>query len=176
MSRINGQLTWITPTSAAAATSKAVGDLTTTAGVVRAFFANERVTVVEVGVIAIDSTNVPSNAFTFRVKKRTGALIANDAIISVFKSTFAAEGGVAGDPSISGFDEGNKISAGLITNAAAGLTAGKCLRAFCEVSLDKGDALCFEVVGTSAAGAVAFYAKAYPMGAGLVEGNDVESN
>jgi hypothetical protein len=175
MARQNGQFTWITPTPGTAASSKLSGDSTATAGVVRGFVATERVTVVEVGAIAVDSTAVPGSAFTFRVKKRTGALIANDVIVPVFKSGFAAEGGPGGDPSNSGFDNANAISGGVITNTVPSFVAGSALRAYCEQGLDKGDALVFEVVGNTA-GQVAFYAKCYADGAGLIEANDVDSN
>jgi hypothetical protein len=171
MARGNGQLTWCTPVGSAAV----LGD-GSDGGEDSIFTATERVTVVEVGAICGDSTNVPSSAFSFRVLKRTGGVAANDVIQPVWKAAFAAEGGVSGDPSILNFDNANAISGGLITNTLASLTAGKCLRAFTEVSLDKADQLVFEVVGTSAGDTVVFYAKAYCNGAGIVESCDVDSN
>ena len=88
---------------------------------------------------------------------------------------YAAQGGISGDPSINGFDNANAISGGIITNTAASFVAGSALRAYCEQALNKGDELVFEVVGATA-GQVAFYAKTYADGAGLVETNDVDSN
>lgn len=167
MGRQNGQLTWITPTPGTAATGKISGDSTATAGIVRGFVATERVTVVEVGAVAVDSTAVPGASLTYRVKKRTAALIANDVIVDLYTAANAAESGTAAGNSA--------LSGGIVTNTAASFTAGKCLRAYCEVTLDKGDELCFEVVGNTA-GQVAFYAKTYPDGAGLTESNDVDSN
>lgn len=172
MARQNGQLTFQTPIASATV----LGDSTAAAAKIRVFTATERITVVEVGAISSDSTNVPSSAFSYRVLKRTGAVAANDVIQPVWKAQFAAQGGVSGDPSILNFDNANQIASGLITNTLALLTAGKALRAFTEISLDKGDQLVFEVVGTSAGDFVVFYAKAYCDGAGLVESNDVDSN
>lgn len=172
MARQNGQYTWFTPISSATV----FGDSTATAAKIRTFTAVERVTVVEVGAICADSSNVPSSAFTYRVLKRTDGNPTNDVIQPVWKAAFAAEGGVAGDPSILNFDNGNAIANGLITNTASGLTAGKALRAYTEISLEKAEQLVFEVVGTSAGDTVVFYAKVYPNGAGLVEACDVDSN
>lgn len=172
MSRMNGQLTFQSPSTAAA-----TGDDANSTSTRRVFAATERVTIVEVGAIAPISTTVPNLSFTFRVKKRVGGVVANDVVISVFKSAFAAEGGPGGDPSVANFDEANKITNGIITNTGALLAGGTALRAFCEVSLDKGDQLVFEVVAAGGASStVIFYAKAYPGGAGLVESNDIESN
>jgi hypothetical protein len=170
MARQNGQITFQTPVGTT------LGDSTTSAAKVRVFTATERITVVEVGAVAGDSANVPASTFSYRVLKRTGGVVANDVIQPVWKAAFAAEGGIAGDPSIQNFDNGNAIPNGLITNLLSLFTAGKCLRAHTEVSLDKGDQLVFEVVGTSAGDTVVFYAKAYLDGAGLVEANDVDSN
>lgn len=170
MARQNGQLTWATPVGTT------LGDSTASATKVRVFTATERTTVVEVGAIAGDSANVPANTFSYRVLKRTGGVVANDVIQPVWKAAFAAQGGIAGDPSVLNFDNANAIANGLITNTASGLTAGKALRAFTEISLDKADQLVFEVVGTSAGDTVVFYAKCYCDGAGLVEACDVDSN
>ncbi len=172
MARQNGQYTFQTPVGSASV----LGDSTASAAKIRTFTAIERMTVVEVGAICGDSLNVPANTFSYRVNKRTGGVAANDTVIPVWKAAFAAEGGISGDPSINGFDNANAIASGLITNTASGLTAGKALRAYTEVSLDKGDQLVFEVVGTSAGDTVVFYAKAYLDGAGLVEACDVDSN
>jgi hypothetical protein len=172
MARQNGQYTWETPQSNAA-----LGDDTSSTSTRRIFTAYERVSVVEVGAVAVDSSHVPNSSFTYRVKKRTGGNSANDVVIDVFTAAYAAEGGVAGDPSVSGFDVANKITNGIITNTGAKFVAGTCLRAFCEVSLDKGDQLVFEVVAGGGASSVAvFYAKVFPNGAGLVEANDIDSN
>lgn len=172
MARQNGQYTFQTPVGSASV----LGDSTASAAKIRTFTAIERMTIVEVGAVAGDSTNVPSSNFSYRVLKRTGGVAANDTIIPVWTAPFSAEGGISGDPSINGFDNANAISGGLITNTASLFTAGKCLRAYTEVSLDKGDQLVFEVVGTSAGDTVVFYAKAFLDGAGLVEANDVDSN
>ena len=170
MARQNGQFTWQTPVDTT------LGDSTAAAAKVRVFTATERCTVVEVGAVAGDSANVPDSGFSYRVNKRTGGVVANDAIIPVWTAEFAAEGGVSGDPSILNFDNANAIPAGLITNLQSLFLAGTCLRAYTETSLEKGDQLVFEVVGTSAGDTVVFYAKCYPDGAGLVEANDVDSN
>lgn len=172
MARQNGQLTFQTPVGSASV----LGDSTAAAAKIRVFTATERMTVVEVGAIAGDSANVPDLNFTFRVNYRTGGVVANDIVIPVWKAAFAAQGGIAGDPSVLNFDNANSIANGLITNTAAGLTAGKALRAFTEYSLNKGDQLVFEVVGTSAGDTVIFYARAYCDGSGLVEACDVDSN
>lgn len=170
MARQNGQFTWQTPVGTT------LGDSTAAAAKVRVFTATERCTVVEVGAIAGDSLNVPASTFTFRVLKRVGGVAANDSVIPVWTAEFAAEGGVSGDPSILNFDNANAIPSGIITNTAAELGGGECLRAYTETSLEKGEQLVFEVVGTSAGDTVVFYAKCYPDGAGLVETNDVDSN
>jgi hypothetical protein len=170
MARQNGQLTFQSPSTATATG----GDDLNTAAKCRMFTATERVTVVEVGV---DPDTTPSALFAFRVNKRTGGTAGSDSVISVFTSGFAAEGGIGGDPSVSGFDEANKIPNGIITNTLGLAKGGKTLRAYCEVSLDKGDQLVFEVWtpdGSTRRGT--FYAKAYCDGAGLIEGNDVDSN
>jgi len=175
MSRMNGQLTWITPV--VGTTAAPLGDDANQANgvVTRVFVATERVTVVEVGAVPLLSTTPLLDAFAFTVSKRVGGVVANDSVISVFKSAFAAEGGVAGDPSVSGFDEANKITSGIISPTSANCAAGHTLRAFCEVSLDKGDMLVFkQTTANGAACQIAYYAKVYPMGAGLVESNDVE--
>lgn len=170
MARQNGQITFQTPVGTT------LGDSTAAAAKVRVFTATERVTIVEVGAIAGDSANVPSAAFSYRVLKRVGGVVANDAIQPVWTAPFSAQGGVAGDPSVLNFDNANQIPAGLITNTLALLTAGKDLRAYTEISLEKGEQLVFEVVGTSAGDTVVFYAKAYLNGAGIVEACDVDSN
>lgn len=172
MARQNGQVTFETPVGSASV----LGDSTATAAKIRVFTAWERMTIVEVGALAGDSLNVPDLNFSYRVNKRTGGVAADDMIVPVWKAAFAAEGGPSGDPSVLNFDNANSIPNGLITNTAALLTAGKCLRAYTEVSLDKGDQLVFEVVGTSAGDTVVFYAKGYLDGAGLVEACDVDSN
>lgn len=172
MARQNGQLTWATPVGSASV----LGDSTASMAKIRVFTATERVTVVEVGAIAGDSANVPANTFTYRVLKRTGGVVANDTVIDVFTAEFAAPGGPGGGPSDNGFDHANKIASGVITNTLALLTAGKALRAYCEVALEKADQLVFEVVGPSAGDTVVFYARAYPDGSGIVESSDVDSN
>jgi hypothetical protein len=172
--RQNGQFTFESP--AGVVQVAVTGDNLPTAGFLRIFTAYERLTVVEVGVIATGAA-APGAAFTFRVKKRPGGVPANDIIIPVWKSQFAAEGGPGGDPSVQNFDNANAIANGLITNTAGLLVQGKALRAYTEITLDKGDQLAFEVVGAGAATSTGvFYAKAYPGGAGIVESNDVESN
>jgi hypothetical protein len=178
MARQNGQATFQTPGSnAIAVTANALGDDTSSTSTRRVFLATERMTVVEVGAVATDSANVPGAGFTYRVKKRTGGASANDIVIDVFASAFAAEGGPGGDPSTAGFNLANAIANGIITNTAAKLKAGTCLRAFCEVSLDKGDQLVFEVVASGGASSVAaFYATVWFNSKSLVEQNDVESN
>lgn len=172
MSRMNGQYTFQSPQSNAA-----LGDDTSSTATLRIFTAIERCTVVEVGAVAADSAHVPSSAFSFRALKRTGGVAANDVVVDLFTAAFAAEGGVAGDPSTLNFNNANAIPSGVVTNLAAGLTAGKALRAFCEVSLDKGDQIVLDVVAAGGASSTAvFYAKVFPNGAGLVEANDVDSN
>lgn len=175
MSRMNGQLTFQSPSAVSGTNAVGGDDLNATAGnKVRMFTATERVTIVEVGVVPDVDLGV---AFAFDVLKRSGGTVGFDGVISVFKAAFAAEGGPGGDPSVQGFDEANKIPSGIITNTLALALAGKCLRAYCEVSLDKGDQIVFRIStanGTAATGT--FYAKAYPMGAGLVEAADVDSN
>jgi hypothetical protein len=172
MSRMHGQFTWQTPQTAAVR-----GDDTSSAAVSRIFTASERCTVVEVGVIAGDSANPPNTAFAFRALKRTGGDSSADTVVDVFKSTFAAEGGPGGDPSVQGFDNANAIASGIITNTAGLLVGGKALRAYCEVALEKGDQLVLDITtGGGASTTGVFYAKCYPNGAGLVETNDVESN
>lgn len=172
MARQNGQLTFQTPVGSASV----LGDSTASAAKIRTFTATERMTIVEVGAIAGDSLNVPANTFSFRVNYRTGGVAANDVVIPVWKAAYAAQGGASGDPSVLNFDNANAIANGLITNTASGLTAGKALRAFTEYSLNKGDQLVFEVVGTSAGDTVVFYARGYCDGSGLVESCDVDSN
>lgn len=169
MARQHGQFTFETPSTAT------LGDNLADTATLRIFTAYERCTVVEVGVIP--DADAPDASFSFRALKRVGGSTGSDTVISVFKSQFAAEGGVAGDPSILNFDEANKIPNGVITNTLALAEAGKALRAYCEVTLNKGDQIVLDVVaasGTAATGV--FYAKAYPGGAGLVDDNDVESN
>lgn len=172
MARQNGQLTFQTPVGSATV----LGDSTASAAKIRVFTATERMTIVEVGALCGDSANVPANTFSYRVNKRVGGVVANDVVIPVWKAAFAAQGGIQGDPSVYNFDNANAIAAGLILNTAAGLTAGKALRAYTETSLDKGDQLVFEVVGTSAGDTVIFYARGYCDGSGLVESCDVDSN
>lgn len=170
--RQNGQFTFQTPSSNAA-----LGDDASSTSTRRIFTATERVTVVEIGAMAEDSAHVPNSSFAFKALKRTGGNSANDVVVPVFTSGFAAEGGVGGDPSTAGFNNANQIANGIVTNTAALLTAGKALRAYCEVSLDKGDQLVLAVTtGGGASSTCVFYAKAYPDGAGLVESNDVDSN
>lgn len=177
MSRMNGENHFKSGVAITPGTGAIVGDTAATNGFVKMYVAHQRTTVTEVGCIAIDSTHVPSAAFTFRVKKRTGALIANDIVVPVFKAAFAAQGGPGGDPSVSNFDNANQIPNGIITNTAAGLVGGTCLRAFCEVSLDKGDAIVFEVVANGGAlSVVNFYANGHLDGSGLIEANDRDSN
>jgi hypothetical protein len=172
---MNGQFTFQSPSAVSGANVVGGEDLNVAAGnKVRMFTATERVTIVEVGVVPdVDL----AAAFAFDVLKRIGGTAGSDGVISLFTAEFAAEGGPGGDPSIQGFDEGNKIPSGIVTNTLLKAKAGKALRAYCEVSLDKGDQIVFRVStanGTAATGT--FYAKAYPMGAGLVENNDVDSN
>lgn len=172
MSRMNGQLTFQSPSN-----NTALGDDASSASTLRCFTATERVTIVEVGAVAIDSAHVPNSSFAFRAIKRTGGNSANDIVVDLFTAPFAAEGGVAGDSSVLNFDNAHAIASGIVTNTAALLTAGKCLRAYCEVSLDKGDQICLDITtGGGALSVVVFYAKAYPNGAGIVESNDVDSN
>jgi len=178
MARQNGQATFETPLSNAA-----FGDAGDSTSTQRAFTAWERMTVVEVGckaeagVATTGDTALPGVGFAFTVSKRTGGDVGNDMVIPVWKAAFAAEGGVGGDPSILNFDNANQIPNGVITNTLGLLKGGKCLRAFTEVTLDKGDQLVFKVTNAGAAGSlVVFYAKTYLDGAGLVEVNDVDSN
>ena len=170
MSRINGQFTFQAPTS-----DTFLGDDLTSTSLLRIFTATERCTVVEVGIL---QTSVAAGVgFSFRALKRTGGVSTNDTVVNVFKAAFAAQGGAGGDPSVSNFDNANQIASGVITNTAGTAGLGKALRAFCEVSLDKGDQIVLDVVDAGAATSKGvFYAKAYPMGAGLVESNDVDSN
>lgn len=170
MSRMNGQFTFQTPS----ASTGVGGDNLNSTATVRTFTATERTTLVEVGLVP-DTT--PSSLLAFTVSHRVGGTAGSDSIIAVFKAAFAAEGGVSGDPSVNGFDNANQIPNGIITNTAGDAAGGKALRAYCEASLEKGDQIVFKV--TTADGSArlgTFYAKAYPMGAGLVESNDVDSN
>jgi hypothetical protein len=143
-------------------------------------------TLVEVGAIVGDIAHVPSNAFAFKAFKRTCGDSASDFTIPLFKSTFAAEGGVSGDPSILNNDFANQLPNGIVTNTAA-LAAGnigfggspqKCvLRAYTELTFAKGDQLVIAVTtGGGASSTVVFYAKAYYDGSGLVEDVDADSN
>lgn len=171
MSRSHGQLTF----QSSLGVADPPGDDLTSTATVRAFVATERVTVVEVGCVSTDSTADPGVGFGFTASKRVGAVIANDILIDVFRSAFAAEGGVAGDPSILNFDAANRIANNKLLGSV-GFTGGKALRAYCEVTLDKGDMIVFKVTNAGAAGSQGcFYAKTYCDGAGLVESNDVES-
>lgn len=170
MSRMNGQLTFQTQSTI---TGTGGDDLNST-NTRRTFTATERCTIVEVGVVPDTD---PSNLLAFKASHRVGGTSGSDSVISVFTSGFAAEGGPGGDPSVQGFDEANKITSGIITNTLSKAKAGKALRAYCEVALEKGDQIVFAV--TTADGSArlgTFYAKCYPNGAGLVEGNDVDSN
>ena len=172
MARQNGQATFETPSSNAA-----LGDDASSTSTVRAFTAWERMTVVEVGACAEVSTGLPGVGFAYTVSKRTGGVAANDMVIPVFKAAFAAEGGVGGDSSVNNFDNANQIPNGIITNTAGLLTGGKCLRAYTEVTLDKGDQIVFKVTSAGAGSStVVFYAKTYLDGAGIVEAADVDSN
>lgn len=178
MARQNGQATFETPLSDAA-----FGDAADSTSTQRAFTAWERMTVVEVGckaeagVATAGDTALPGVNFAYTVSKRTGGDVGNDVVIPVFTAAFAAEGGVGGDPSVNNFDNANQIPNGIITNTQGLLTGGKCLRAYTEVTLDKGDQLVFKVTGAGAGGSlVVFYAKTYLDGAGLVEAADVDSN
>jgi hypothetical protein len=167
---MHGQLTFQTPLS-----TTTPGDDLTSTSTVRAFVATERVTVVEVGCVSTISTANPGAGFGFTASKRVGADATADVLIDVFKSQFAAEGGVAGDPSILNFDAANRIANNKLLGSTS-FTGGKCLRAYCEVTLDKGDMIVFKVTNAGAASSKgAFYAKTYCDGAGLVEANDVES-
>lgn len=178
MARQNGQTTWISPVSNAA-----LGDDASSTSTRRAFVATERMTVTEVGAIVTDSAHVPNASFAFKVAKRIGGDTTSDFVIPVFKAAFAAEGGPGGDSSVSNFDNANQIASGIITNTAGavgngfGASAKAVLRAFTEVSLDKGDMLVFIVTtGGGASSVCAFYATAYYDGKGLVETNDADSN
>lgn len=175
MSRMNGQLTWITPvvgTTAAPLGDDANGAAGT---VTRVFVATERCTVVEVGAIPLLSSAVIADAFAFTVSKRIGGVVANDTVIHVWTSVFAAEGGVSGDPSTLNFNFANEISSGIISAGTSGCPAGSCLRAYTETTLDKGDMLAFKITtANGTACQIAWYAKVNLMGAGLVESNDVD--
>jgi hypothetical protein len=176
MARQHGQATWTTPSSAAA-----LGDDASSTSTRRIFTATERMTVVEVGAVAADSAHAPSVAFAFTASKRSCGIAANDMVVPVFTAKFAAEGGPGGDPSVQNFDNANQIPNGIITNTLGLLpVAGGCpnvLRAFCEVSLEKGDQLVLGVTtGGGASSTVVFYATAFYDGKGLVEPNDVDSN
>lgn len=175
MARQNGQLTFQSPSAVSGANVVGGDDLNATAGnKVRMFTATERVTVVEVGVVP--DTDL-STSFAFDVLKRSGGTAGSDGVIDVFTSVFAAEGGPGGDPSVSNFDAANKIASGIITNVGGLAKAGKCLRAFCEVGLNKGDQLVFRVsTADGSARKGTFYARAYCDGSGLVEANDIDSN
>src|SRR6266478_6455748 len=80
--------------------------------------ATERMTVVEFGVFADDSNNVPGTTFAFKAVKRTGGNSANDLTVPAFTAAFAAEGGPGGDPSNQNFDNANQIPSGIVTNTA----------------------------------------------------------
>lgn len=163
MARQNGQFTFHTPASNAA-----LGDAASSTATRRIFTAIERCTVVEFGAMAEDSANVPSSAFAFKAFKRSGGNSANDITVDAFTAANAAEAGPVGNV---------KLVNGIVTNTLALLTAGKALRAYCEVTLDKGDQLVLAVT-TSGGGAstVVFYAKVFADGAGIVEAADVDSN
>jgi hypothetical protein len=178
MARQNGQATWISPVSNAA-----LGDDASSTSTRRAFVATERMTVTEVGAIVTDSAHVPTTTFAFKVNKRIGGDSTSDMVIPVFKAAFSAEGGIGGDSSNNNFDNANQITNGIITNTAGQATVGfgaahlPVLRAYTEVSLDKGDMLVFQVTtGGGASSVCAFYATAYYDGKGLVESADVDSN
>lgn len=172
MARQNGEFYWATPF-----TNSAQGDDCNSTSTLRGFVATERVTVVEFGAIAVNTAAAPNSSFSFRALKRTGGDSASDLVVPAWKAAFAAQGGVAGDPSVLNFDNANAILNGIVLNTASGLTGGKALRAFCEITLDKGDIFILDVVAAGGASSVAsFYAKAYPCGSGLVETNDVDSN
>jgi hypothetical protein len=171
MARQNGQLTFQTPSSAAA-----LGDDLNSTATRRVFTATERCTVVEDGALASTTTS-PGSAVVWKAVYRPLGVAANDTVIPVFKAAFAAEGGVSGDPSINGFDNANQIPSGLITNTASTWVKGSVQRAYCEQTLNKGDQIVLQVTTGGASGALAiFYAKAYCDGAGLVEACDVDSN
>jgi hypothetical protein len=177
MARQNGQLTFQTPVPPTVASPTVLGDDASSTATVRVFTATERITVCEVGAIAGDSANVPDASFAFTASKRSGGDTAGDILIDVFTAAFAAEGGPGGDPSVQNFDNANRISGNVITNTAGLLAGGKALRAFCEVTLQKGDQIVFKVTGDGGGtSTVVFYARAYCDGAGLVEANDVDSN
>ena len=170
MARQNGQLTFQTPSTI---TGTGGDDLNST-NTRRTFTATERLTVVEVGLVPDTD---PSTSLTFSVLKRVGGTSGSDGVIDVFTAAFAAEGGPGGDPSVSNFDAANKIASGIITNTAGLAKAGKCLRAFCEVSLNKGDQLVFKVNAADGSARLGtFYARVYCDGSGLVESNDIDSN
>lgn len=179
MARQNGQLTWVSPIANAA-----LGDDASSTSTRRIFVATERVTVVEVGVMITNSSAGPNASFAFTASIRTGGDSTTDAIIPVFTAPFAAEGGVAGDPSTLNFDNAHAITNGIITNTLSltpftgfGASDLPCLRAYCEASLNKSDQLVFKVTtGGGASSVCAFYAKAYLNGAGIVEACDVDSN
>jgi hypothetical protein len=176
--RQNGQATWITPSPV----SGALGDDASSTSTKRIFTATERMTVTEFGAIVDDSAHVPSTAFAFKALVRKAGVAANDLVVPAFVAAFAAEGGVGGDPSNQNFDNANQIPNGIVTNTAGVATGfgalGKpVLRAFCEVSLDKGDQFVIAVTtGGGASSTCMFYATAYYDGKGLVENNDADSN
>jgi hypothetical protein len=177
MARQHGQATWVTPSSNAA-----LGDDASSTSTRRIFTATERMTVVEVGAVVGDSAHVPNTSFAFTASKRQCGVAANDMVIPVFTAAFAAEGGPGGDPSVLNFDNANQIPNGIITNTLGTATgfgaSSKCvLRAFCEVSLDKGDQLVIAVTtGGGASSTAIFYATAFYDGKGLVEPQDADSN
>lgn len=177
MARQNGTAhSWFTPTSNAS-----LGDDASSTSTRRIFTAIERVTVVEFGAIIGDHAHVPNASFAFKALTRVGGDSANDAVVPAFKAAFAAEGGPGGDSSNSGFDNANQLANGIVTNAASGFSAtpdtSQALRAYCEVTLNKGDQFVLAVTtGGGASSTVVFYAKAFADGAGLIEACDVDSN
>jgi hypothetical protein len=164
MARQNGML----PSALTPVTGAALGDDASSSSTKRIFVAIERCTIVEFGAIATDSAHVPNSSFAFKLVKRTGGNSSNDIVVDAYTAANAAEAGPNGN---------TKLPNGIVTNSAARFVAGSALRAFCEVTLDKGDMAIVQVTtGGGASSVAALYVKAYPCGAGIVEANDVDSN
>jgi hypothetical protein len=164
MSRASGQFTFQTPSSNAA-----LGDDCSSTNTRRIFTATERCTITEFGCIAGDSAHIPNSSFTFKALTRVGGVAANDVVVDAYTAANAAEAGPSGN---------TKLTNGIVTNTVPSfLATANCLRAFCEVTLNKGDQLVIAVTaGGGASSTGIFYAKGYPCGAGIAEANDVDSN
>ncbi len=184
MARQHGQVPFVTATN-----SGSLGDdLNNTSAVgVRIFTATERVTIDEVGCIFGDIANYPAATFAFKVAQRVftfpaGVATKTDTTIPLFKSSFAAEGGSGATPilvgTIDSFTSANNLTNNIVVAGNVSVTTGKgnCLRAFTEVTLQKGDQLVFIITTTGGASKTGvFYASGYYSGKGLVEAQDVES-